>query len=106
MKRKKKTGELEMFKEIWSIKPKHFCQNCSRELPKWLHPIFFSHILPKGKFPEHRLNKDNIKIVCGECHQLWEFSTLDKLKDYKLTEAQWGLIEKYNYLRYCKLKGV
>ena len=106
MSKRKKTGERELHLELWNQNKHHTCQNCRKELGSYPNPAFFSHILPKGKFPEHRLNPNNFKIICFDCHQLWEFGTLDKLKDFNLTGQQWRLIKEYNFLRYCKLKGI
>lgn len=103
--KRKKTGEWELFLELWSEKPKHFCQNCNKDLGKRPSPAFFSHIIPKGKAPELRLDKNNIKIICFPCHQLWEFGTLDKLRDFKLTVEQKKYLKENNYLRYYKLFG-
>ena len=41
---KKKTGEWEMFMEIWKER-KHVCANCGKRLGNKPQPIFFSHIL-------------------------------------------------------------
>lgn len=72
-KKRKATGELKMFKEIWEERS-HFCQNkmCGRYLGENLMPIFFSHRKSKGAYPALRLCKDNIDLLCAECHQKWE----------------------------------
>jgi 5-methylcytosine-specific restriction endonuclease McrA len=106
MKKRKKTGELELFKTIWAEKKRWACQNCNKPLGSQMSVGYMSHIIPKGKAPELRLERENIKVVCFPCHNLYEFGTLDKLKDFKLTDEQWAYMEKHNYLRYCKLKGI
>ena len=59
---KKKTGELAMFLEIW-MERKRECEWCGKP-----QPIFyvhcFAHIKPKGTYPELRLVKANIRILC------------------------------------------
>ncbi len=104
--KRKKTGELELFKEIWSEKKKWFCQNCDKPLGSQMSVGFMSHIIPKGKAPELRLDRNNIKVICYPCHQIWEFGTLDKIREFKLTDEQWKYIETHNYLRYCKIKEI
>lgn len=77
------TGELELFKKIaekeswgkWFVLVPHI-------LPNWnpwaktinledLQPINFSHIKPKGMYPELRLDPDNIEIVSRAYHE-WQ----------------------------------
>lgn len=71
--RKKATGEREMFLEIWDERP-HICTNpkCKKPLgePK-VH--YFAHIKPKGKYPELRLVKSNVRLLCMECHHELDF---------------------------------
>jgi len=59
---KKKTGELAMFLEIWMERERK-CEHCGRP-----QPIFFvhcfAHIKPKGTYPELRLVKSNVRILC------------------------------------------
>ncbi len=58
----KKTGELAMFLEIWQER-KHECDHCGRPLLAFkVH--YFDHIKPKGSYPELRLDKNNIQILC------------------------------------------
>lgn len=73
-KKKKVTGELKMFQEIWAERD-HFCQNknCGVYLGEVLQPIFFSHRKSKGAYPALRLCKDNIDLLCAECHHKWDF---------------------------------
>lgn len=66
------TGELALFKEIWSECP-HICTHCGKRLLEPLKPIYFSHIKSKGAYPELRLVKSNIELTCEDCHQKYEF---------------------------------
>ena len=103
--KRKKTGELEFFKKIWAEKKVWNCQNCNKILPKELHPIFMSHIIPKSKEPKPRLERENIKVICGDCHNTWEFGTLDKIRKFNLTDEQKKYLKENNYLRYFKIYG-
>lgn len=73
--RKKKTGERDMFLKIWESRP-HICTNCEKPLGDEPKVHFFSHIKPKGKYPELRLKESNIKILCIECHRDLDFGGL------------------------------
>ena len=75
-KEKKATGEKELFEEIWNTR-EHRCESCGKEI--WeAQAECFSHIKPKGLYPELRLDPDNIELLCAStterngCHYLWE----------------------------------
>ena len=80
-KKKKVTGEMKMFKEIWEERS-HFCQNklCGRYLGEVLQPIFFSHNKSKGAYPSLRLCKDNVSLLCQQCHFDWDFGNRSKIE--------------------------
>lgn len=62
-----------------SILP-NYCGNCGN--PKVEH----SHILPRGQYPEHKLNVANIFLDCRACHLIWEHGTweeVSQLRDFK-----------------------
>lgn len=105
MKKRKKTGEREIHLKLWAEKKNHRCQNCRKLLGNHPSPAFFSHIIPKSKEPSLRLDPNNFKIICLPCHQIWEFGTLDKIREFKLTEEQKKYLKQHNYLRYCKIYG-
>lgn len=79
--KRRKTGELALFKEIWGERS-HICTHCGKVLLEPLKPAYFSHIKSKGAFPNLRLEKSNIELVCMECHQKYEFG-IRKNKDYE-----------------------
>lgn len=85
--RRKKTGELDLFKEIWGER-EHVCKNCKDELsenvPIQTFVSYFSHQKSKGAYPELRLNKTNIDLNCPICHHLWDHG--DKEKFYQRTK--------------------
>lgn len=72
--RRKPTGEAAMFLEIWSQRP-HVCVNCREGLGKEPRTFYFSHIIPKGRRPDLRLNPDNIQLLCFECHRAYDQGT-------------------------------
>lgn len=80
-KKKESTGELEMFCEIWEERP-HYCSNtnCGRFLGNEMNIQFFSHRKSKGAYPELRLCKDNIDLLCSDCHHIYEFGDRSKIK--------------------------
>lgn len=69
---RKNTGELALFKEIWNER-QHVCARCGQILPEPMRVHYFSHIKSKGAFPELRLCKTNIELLCINCHQKYEF---------------------------------
>jgi len=101
---RKKTGEWEMFMEIWKER-KHVCANCGKKLGNKPQPIFFSHILTKGRTPELRLNKDNIELLCPEHHMEWETGDLETKRNFTWSKTKKQIVREHNYLLYCKLFG-
>ena len=61
-----------MFEEIWNERP-HICVDCNKVLGDVARVHYFSHIKPKGKYPELRLKKNNIDILCFDCHYKRDF---------------------------------
>lgn len=64
------TGKVEMrnfFLEIWNNRP-HRCENCREWLGNEPLSYMFDHLLEKSKYPDLRFEKDNIMLVCLECH--------------------------------------
>jgi len=73
----KPTGEKELFLQIWSERP-HLCVNCNKDLGNEPRTFFFSHILSKGAHPEKRLQKNNIQLLCFQCHQAYDHGTKEQ----------------------------
>lgn len=74
-KKTKPSGEAKVFEKIWeSDRPK-----VSIVTDKPLSDVnsarswYFSHILPKGKYPKFRLNEENIQYMELSEHHDWEF---------------------------------
>ena len=73
----KTTGEKELFLQIWSERP-HLCVNCNKDLGTEPRTFFFSHILSKGAHPEKRLLKNNIQLLCYQCHHAYDHGTKEQ----------------------------
>jgi len=69
--RRKPTGEKKIFKEIWEER-EHRCINCLCHLGDEARVHYFSHIKSKGAYPELRLDKNNIQLLCMECHYAFD----------------------------------
>ncbi len=81
-KKRKTTGEKVLFLEIWSER-KHICNNCKKQLGEEPRPYMFSHVKPKGLYPELRLEKTNIDLSCWDCHYAWGNQGIDKFNARK-----------------------
>jgi hypothetical protein len=65
-KKPRKTGERELFAQVWADRP-HVCEVCGIAIrePR-IHN--FDHIETKGRRKDLRLDPSNIRIVCLACH--------------------------------------
>lgn len=67
---RKPTGELKVFLEIWRERKKVSELSGKKLLylghPQWIFQ--FLHVLPKGKFPSMRLEKENIMLALPDEH--------------------------------------
>jgi hypothetical protein len=59
---------LSVFMDVW-FERRHNSEVSGRWLGKEALTIFFHHILPKSKYPEAALDKDNIILLTFEEHQ-------------------------------------
>ena len=73
MLKRKKTGELDLFKEIWEERP-HKSEISNTPIP-FFHPQHFAHILPKSAYPRYRLEKQNIILLTREEHFRFDHET-------------------------------
>lgn len=101
---KKTTGEWNMFTTIWHER-KHKCNNCRADLGDEPRPIYFSHIISKGRNPKLRLDPDNIELLCAACHNLHEFGTIEDVKRMVHNPEKKEYLKKHDYLRYVRLFG-
>lgn len=56
------------FQSVWDERKKHECENCGKWLGKEPLSYMFDHLLEKSKHPDLKLEKENIMLVCLECH--------------------------------------
>jgi hypothetical protein len=75
----KPTGERDLFMAIWAIRP-HSCTNCTADLGQEPKTFFFAHIKGKGANPELRLQPSNIRLLCFECHRIYDQGTEEQFK--------------------------
>lgn len=68
------TGEATMFKVIWE-KREHYCQNCQIFLGNEMHTYNFAHIIPKSRGEKYRLDENNIRLLCLDCHHALDHGT-------------------------------
>lgn len=60
-------SEKSLFLEIWNERER-VCEICWTKILE-AKSYCFAHRAPKGTYPEHRLKKDNISLVCSiKCH--------------------------------------
>lgn len=74
---RKPTGEAELFKAIWIVRP-HVCTNCRTALGDEIRTYFFAHIKSKGAHPELRLEPKNISLMCLQCHTAYDTQGKEK----------------------------
>lgn len=55
------------FEDIWAHRA-HICENCGRYLGNIIKSFFFDHLLEKSKYPDYAHAKENIFLVCADCH--------------------------------------
>jgi len=72
-----KMKELDLFKEIW-LERIHYSELTGKPLSFYQWHSQFAHILPKGKYPEARLDKENIILLTPEEHSLYDAGTEDQ----------------------------
>lgn len=91
---KKKTGELKIFIEIYEERP-HACQVCGVSLPVFDH-WNYAHCLSKGSFNKFRLLKENIILMCRDCHTQYDCgSTINDPKFQWVLELKQKLKQLY-----------
>lgn len=64
---------------IW-LERQHICFNCDKHLGDRPYKTFFAHILPKGTFGKFRHRKDNILLLCPQCHHNLDFGFSTDMK--------------------------
>lgn len=61
--------QWEVFQEVWRDNPQRLCQSCGKKIYGANKPLYHDHLLEKSKYPQFRLDKRNLLLVCGDCHQ-------------------------------------
>jgi hypothetical protein len=75
----------ELFMSVWSARP-HKSEVSGEWLGKEPLTIFFHHILPKEKYPEARLDEENIVLLTLEEHDnvekdMYKYEEVNRLRD-------------------------
>lgn len=84
-----------LYLDIWNER-KHNCTVCKKHL--WNEPKahFFAHILSKGAYPSYKYEKENIALLCYDCHYRFDFGSSKDDKRFKwLYEEKERLKRKY-----------
>lgn len=105
--RRKRTGEAEVFEEIWSAMEEKICFVCGRQIGE-PSASNFAHILPKAlnKYPLFKLNPNNIKLFCHDsyssCHHRFDKEPRSTLKEpmwQKVFALEEELKQEYKILK-------
>jgi hypothetical protein len=89
---RKKTGELELFKEIAEERPE-ICEVCQNRIN--FAPHSFAHVLSKGAYPSLRLVKKNIVVMCFDCHHQYDCGSKNVPKFQWVNDLAQELKEEY-----------
>lgn len=81
-KRRKNRGESDFFAKIWLERP-HICVNCKSGLGDEPRAHHFAHIIPKGREESGRLDPDNVRLFCRDCHYAYDFQGKEKFEARK-----------------------
>lgn len=97
-KAKKVTGEKELFEKIWKSRP-HRCFVTGKKIAYPTASVF-AHVLSKAqnKFPDYKLNPDNIVLLLPEVHRLYDFGSKEQRENYGYSEGWARLYEKREHL--------
>ena len=100
--KRKPTGELAMFEEIWNERPHKSFIN-GEDIP-YFDVSCFAHVLAKaqGKFPKFKLNKKCVVLITRFQHDQWDNCLRSELKLLpewnKMFELEAELKEEYKLL--------
>lgn len=59
--------DFAFYQEIWDQR-EHICFNCKQYLGSEPSLLYMDHILEKSKYPQLRHIKENICLLCWDCH--------------------------------------
>ena len=57
-----------LFNSVWKERGEHVCTICGKYLGTVPLSYMFDHILEKSKYPELTFEKENLALLCLECH--------------------------------------
>jgi len=102
--KRKATGEKELFQRIWEVggtgEDKQVSFVSGVQLGTDGRSWHFSHVLPKGRYPEARLDEENIVLKTLEEHELWEnhqYKLINDPKWHHVFKLKHKLLLKYGY---------
>jgi len=86
-------SQIELFKYCWQTKP-HYCYVTGEKLDKFINSnlslSMFAHVLSKKKYPEWRLNQNNIILLSPNfkntgysVHHLFDNGSFDEIKKFE-----------------------
>ena len=96
-KRRPTTGptQMDVFRKMWDASEKKCCEVCGTGIAS-MHPINFSHLLPKGSYRRYKLDERNLVIKCAGCHQAWHDQGPERL----MLRPEWqGVCRRYYELK-------
>lgn len=64
----------------------HVCEVCGVTLHELRH-WNFSHLLPKGTYPDLQLDPRNIRLQCFDCHEQWHNNPGACVRDTRWAET-------------------
>lgn len=95
---RKPTGERQLFVELWA-KCKGKSEVGGEKLLPPEHPQFHfqgSHLLPKGTYPDYRLDERNVVMMTVEEHETWHREP----KGWLLSQDKWApIVRRYDALK-------
>lgn len=68
------------YRFMWENKPQ-YCEECIKPLQTF-SPVWISHILTRGAFPEMGHDPRNINILCHRHHDQWETGKRESMRIY------------------------
>ena len=92
---KNNKGWWDVALEIWEERP-HVCEVSGEPLGDVPRPSFFSHLLPRGTYPDFKRDKRNIRLQHPEIHHMWH---QEKLEDLARMPEWRDTVELYLTLR-------
>lgn len=96
---RKKTGERDLFVKLYH-KRGGVCEVTGERLLPPEHSMFHcqgSHLLPKGTYPDYRMDERNIAMITIEKHDEWGAWSKDRLE--KIDPRWKDIVERYRELR-------